>query len=59
MRAFSKIGGECFESVYLGINMDATEKSKIIKVARKLNPDIEIYQMSVDPQVFKLNAELI
>lgn len=59
MRAFPKIGGECFESVYLGINMDATEKSKIIKVARKLNPDIEIYQMSVDPQAFKLNAELI
>lgn len=42
MRAFPEIGGECFESVYLGINMDVEEKSKIIRVARKLNPDIKI-----------------
>lgn len=28
VRAFPKIGGECLESVYLGINMDTDEKSK-------------------------------
>ena len=56
---FSEIGGECFESVYLGINMDTDEKSKIISVARKLNPDIKIYQMGIDANAFKLNTELI
>lgn len=59
VRAFPEIGGECFESVYLGINMNADEKSKIISVARKLNPNIKIYQMEIDANAFRLNAELI
>lgn len=59
VRAFYKIGGECFEAVYLGVNMGADEKSKIISVARKLNPDIKIYQMEIDANAFRLNAELI
>ena len=58
-KAFPEIGGECFESVYLGINMNADEKSKIISIARKLNPDIKIYQMGIDANAFKLNTELI
>ena len=59
MRAFPEIGGECFESVYLGINMDVEEKSKIIRVARKLNPDIKIFQMEIDANAFRLNTKLI
>ena len=59
MRAFPEIGGECFESVYLGINMDVEEKSKIIRVARKLNPDIKIFQMEIDANAFRLNIKLI
>ena len=59
MRAFPEIGGECFESVYLGINMDVEEKSKIIRVARKLNPDIKIFQMGIDANAFRLNTKLI
>ena len=59
MRAFPEIGGECFESVYLGINMDVEEKSKIIRVARKLNPNIKIFQMEIDANAFMLNTKLI
>ena len=59
VRAFPEIGGECFESVYLGIYMDTDEKSKIISVSRKLNSDIKIYQMGIDANAFKLNNELI
>lgn len=59
VRTFPKIGGECFESVYLGINMHTDEKSKIISAARKLNPDMKIYQMGIDANAFKLNTELI
>ena len=59
VRAFPKIGGECFESVYLGINMNADERSKIISVVQKLNSDIKIYQMGIDANAFKLNTELI
>lgn len=57
VRAFPKIGGECFESVYLGVNIDKKEKEKIIKVARKLNPDIKIYQMEIDTNAFRLDAK--
>lgn len=59
VRAYPKIGGECFESLYLGINIDKEEKEKIIKVARKLNPDIKIYQMTIDPEAFRLKEEII
>ena len=59
VRAFPEIGGECFESVFLGINMNAEEKSKIIRVARKLNPDIKIFQMEIDANAFRLSTKLI
>lgn len=59
IRAFLEIGGECFESVYLGISMDTDEKAKIIKLARERNPKINIYQMVIDPNAFKLIAERI
>ena len=33
--------------------MATDEKSKIIGIARKLNPDIKIYQMGIDANAFK------
>ncbi len=59
VRAFLNIGGECFESVYLGVNMKEKDKEKTIKVARKCNPDIKIYQMTINPEAFRLKEELI
>lgn len=47
------IGGECFESLYLGIKI-GEEKNTIIELARKLNPEIKIYQMQPDPEAFRL-----
>ena len=52
------LDGDCFDSIYLGVNIDPTEKEKIIKYARKkLNPQINLYQMQVDPDAFKLMPE--
>lgn len=45
---------ECFESIYLGVNIEQTEKEKITQLAKTLNPDIKIYQMEIDPVAFKL-----
>lgn len=59
VRAYPKIGGECFDSLYLGINIDKEEKEKIIKVALKLNPEIKIYQMTIDPEAFRLKEKEI
>ena len=59
VRAFLDIGGECFESVYLGVNISEKDKEKVIKVARKCNPDIKIFQMTRDPKAFKLKEKLI
>ena len=59
VRAYHKIGGECFESVYLGVNIDEYKRNQIIKVAKKLNPDIKIYQMKVDADAFRLQPEQI
>ncbi len=59
MRAYPKLGGECFKSLYLGVNIDKDEKDKIIKFARNTNPEITIYQMTVDPNAFRLKEEKI
>ncbi|MBO7488831.1 MAG: DUF2971 domain-containing protein [Bacteroidales bacterium] len=59
VRAFLEIGGECFESIYLGINMANKDKEKMIKVAKERNPNIKIYQMTIDPEAFKLKEQLI
>ncbi|MBP1614748.1 MAG: hypothetical protein H6Q13_2196 [Bacteroidetes bacterium] len=56
IRVFPKIGGECFESIYLGANIKEKDKGKIIKLARKLNPDIKIYQMEINSNAFRLDA---
>jgi protein phosphatase len=39
--------------------IDDAAKAKIINVARKCNPDIKIYQMTIDPDAFRLKEELI
>ena len=59
VRAFLDIGGECFESVYLGVNISKKDKDNIIKVAHKCNPDIKLYQMTIDPRSFKLKEKVI
>lgn len=52
--------GDCFESIYFGVNTVPKVKEKIINFARtKLNPDIKLYQMKVDENAFRLNAEEI
>lgn len=59
VRAYLEIGRECFESVYLGINIDKKDKDNIIKVARKCNPEIKIFQMTTDPKALRLKEEQI
>lgn len=56
VRAFPEIGGECFESLYFGVNIDKKEKDRIIKIAKKLNPHIKIYQMKINTNAFLLDA---
>ena len=52
--------GECFESIYFGVNTDVTEKERISQFAReKLNPQIRLYQMLVDENEFQLQPEII
>lgn len=59
VRAYPHLGGECFESLYLGIKIDKKNKERIIKEALKCNPSIKIYQMAVDPDAFRLKEQLI
>ena len=58
-RAYPKIGGECFDSLYLGIKIDEEKKAEIIKAALTLNPDMKIYQMEIDPKAFRLKEKQI
>jgi hypothetical protein len=59
VRAYPKIGGECYDSLYLGIKIDEDKKAEIIKTALTLNSDIKIYQMEIDPKAFRLKEKQI
>lgn len=59
IRYYPPIGEECFTSVYLGVNINQKKRGEIIREARKINPNIKIYQMNVDSNAFKLYAVLI
>ena len=48
-----------FESVYLGVNMLPRKKEQIIEIAKKLNPNISIYQIILDPKALKLKPVLV
>ena len=57
---YMQLKGECFESIYFGVNIDEQEKEKIIQfVRKKLNPHINLYQMRVDADAFRLQPEVI
>lgn len=58
IRHFFPISSDCFESIYFGISTPEEDKIKIINHARQhLNPNIKLYQMTVDENAFRLKAE--
>lgn len=57
VRFYPPIGNDCFESIYLGINISQEDKESIVKIAKDLNPKIKIYQMKTNPTAFKLDSE--
>lgn len=59
VRAYPHLGGECFESLYLGIKIGKKEKERIIEEGRKCNPNIKIYQMEPDPYTFRIKGILV
>ena len=59
IRFVPKLGGECYDSVYLGVNIDDEMRNKIVKAAKNQNPNIKIYQMKADANAFKLQTEQI
>lgn len=58
-RGYVQIEGECFSSVYLGINIAKSKRDKIIEIAKTKNPNIKFFQMNPDPTAFRLVAEEI
>ena len=57
---YMPLKGECFESIYFGVNTDQAEKEKMVQYVReKLNPQINLYQMRVDADAFRLVTEVI
>lgn len=59
IRFVPKLGGECYDSVYLGVNIDDEMRNKIVEAAKNLNPNIKIYQMKANANAFKLQTEQI
>lgn len=58
IRHYMPLKAECFESIYLGVNIEQTEKEIITQLAKTLNPDIKIYQMEIDTDRFNLISKL-
>ena len=59
IRHYLPLKGECFESIYFGINTKAEDKEKIINYALTyVNPNLKVYQMTVDEKAFRLKPVL-
>ena len=59
VRYYMPLKGECFESIYFGIHVYPELKEKITNYALvKLNPNIKIYQMSIDESALCLKPIL-
>ena len=57
---YQPLCGDCFESIYFGINIEQKKKKKIINYTQEqLNPNIKLYQMKVDENALRLKAEEI
>lgn len=54
VRAYPHIGPECFKSVYLGVNLKPECRQKIIDEIRASGLELEVYQMTIDPDRFEL-----
>lgn len=59
IRFTPELGGECYDSVYLGVNIDDEMRNEIIEAAKNRNPNIKIYQMKANANAFKLQTEQI
>lgn len=59
VRFYPRLQSDTFTSIYLGIRMPERQKKWIIKQARKTNPEISIYQMTIHPERFSLAPVLI
>lgn len=57
VRFYARIGYDCFESIYLGINTSEEDQHEIVKLAKNLNPEIKIYRMAPNPTAFKLDTQ--
>ena len=44
------------DKIHLGVMMYYEEKQSVIRLAKKLNQNIKIYQMTVNPDAFKLDV---
>ena len=59
VRHYLPLKGECFESIYFGIYTKAEDKEKIINYALTyVNPNLKVYQMTVDEKAFRLKPVL-
>ena len=59
IRYYPHLSKDCFESIYLGVNILSKDKDLIIKLAKKNYPEIKIYQMALAPDAFRLREEQI
>ena len=57
IRHYLPLSSDCFESVYLGVNILPRNRAKIIDVAKKFNPNIKINQMTLDPEALRLKEK--
>lgn len=59
LRDYLPLKGDCFDSVYFGVNTSKENIEKLSKHIRKLNPATKLYQMQLDPDALRLKAEQI
>lgn len=58
-RFYPQIGRESFSELYFGVYISQKDQGNLMQIAKKINPDINIYQIRPDMEKLKLVTEPI
>lgn len=56
IHCYMALKAESFESIYFGVNIEQKEKDEIVQYVKELNPQINLYQMNIDDNAFRLKS---
>jgi len=59
LRAYPRIGAECFDSIYFGVNISESDKKEVLAAINVSGLDMNAYQMMIDTKSYRLFSSIL